>query len=385
MASSQQKVSLVPVVLLALSAVLSGAGFGIYGPAIAVHAAELGAPTAIATAMIMAFPSIISVIILLPAGIYADKTGKRKEVVMIGLILGTVFNILLGLARSWVELVIYRTIGGIVFAFGSLFMAMGALIAPERIRGTILGVLAGSMMLGMGASQVIAGLIPGLTPQTLYFTGATLTFLSLLLLLPVKVPRVQLPAMKMSDIATALKARGVYWTAIAICIYLIGWNFMYPSLSIVLQYIYSAPAWIQFIGMGVASIMLGVGTYIWGPIVDKWGGRRTLIFAILASAIVTFIMYPALGSMWAYTVLFWVVTFFGVVGMPGTSYVASRSVRPELVSVAITTMFIAISIASIVGGFVGGVVLGLGLDKLILIAATIELIGGILMFGLPKV
>jgi len=160
---------------------------------------------------------------------------------------------------------------------------------------------------------------------------------------------------------------------------------MYPSLSIVLQYIYSAPAWIQFIGMGVASIMLGVGTYIWGPIVDKWGGRRTLIFAILASAIVTFIMYPALGSMWAYTILFWIVTVFGVVGMPGTSYVASRSARPELVSVAITTIFIAISIASIVGGFVGGVVLRLGLDKLILIAATIELIGGILMFGLPKV
>ena len=108
--------------------------------------------------------------------------------------------------------------------------------------------------------------------------------------------------------------------------------------------------------------------------------------AILASAIVTYIMYPALGIMWGYIILFWLVTFFGVVGMPGTSYVASRSVRPEIVSVAITTIFIAISIASIIGGFTAGALIASqGLATTILIAATIELIGGIMMFGLPKV
>lgn len=97
-------------------------------------------------------------------------------------------------------------------------------------------------------------------------------------------------------------------------------------------------------------------------------------------------MYPALGSMWAYIVLFWIVTLFGAVGMPGTSCVASRSVKPELVSVALTTIFISISIAAIIGGFVSGAILAtLGLSGLILTAAIVELIGGILMFGLPKV
>ncbi|MEM0371796.1 MAG: MFS transporter [Ignisphaera sp.] len=120
--------------------------------------------------------------------------------------------------------------------------------------------------------------------------------------------------------------------------------------------------------------------------IDRLGGKKTLIIAIIASAIITFVMYPALGSMWAYIILFWLVTLFGVVGAPGTSYVASRSVKPELVSVAITTIFISISIASIIGGFLSGTLLAsIGLEGTILVAATIELIGGLLMFGLPKI
>ncbi|MEM1542769.1 MAG: MFS transporter [Ignisphaera sp.] len=386
--SQQQKSSLLPVVFLALSALLAGAGFGIYAPLLVVHALEWGAPEAWATAMVMALPSILAVFLLLPIGITADRTGRRKEIIAVGLVLGIVFNALLGVARSWIELAIYRTISGIVFSFTSLYMALGALTAPEKIRGTVLGILGGSMMLGMGVSQIFAGALATALGgyQPIYFLAAGLTTIALLLLLPVKAPRVQLPAMKGSDIATALKMRGVYWTCIAICIYLIGWNLMYPSLSLVLNVIYKAPPEIASIGMGVASIMLGIGTYVWGPVIDRLGGKKTLIIAIIASAIITFVMYPALGSMWAYIILFWLVTLFGVVGAPGTSYVASRSVKPELVSVAITTIFISISIASIIGGFLSGTLLAsIGLEGTILVAATIELIGGLLMFGLPKI
>lgn len=367
--SQQQKSSLLPVVFLALSALLAGAGFGIYAPLLVVHALEWGAPEAWATAMVMALPSILAVFLLLPIGITADRTGRRKEIIAVGLVLGIVFNALLGVARSWIELTIYRTISGIVFSFTSLYMALGALTAPEKIRGTVLGILGGSMMLGMGVSQIFAGALATALGgyQPIYFLVAGLTTIALLLLLPVKAPRVQLPAMRGSDIATALKMRGVYWTCIAICIYLIGWNLMYPSLSLVLNVIYKALPEIASIGMGVASIMLGIGTYVWGPVIDRLGGKKTLIIAIIASAIITFVMYPALGSMWAYIILFWLVTLFGVVGAPGTSYVASRSVKPELVSVAITTIFISISIASIIGGFLSGTLLAsIGLEGTIL-------------------
>lgn len=389
MAAQPPKPSLAPVIFLALSALIAGAAFGIYGPLIPVHATELGAPMAIAVAMVMALPSIPSLILLLPIGIYADKTGRRKEIIMVGLLLAILFNALLGMAKTWVELAIYRAIAGVVFAFTSLYMVIGALIAPEKIRGTILGVLAGSMMLGMGVSQLFVGSIftaLGGSYQSVYFLAAGLAVVALLFMLPVKAPKVQLPAMKASDIATVLKTRGVFITAIAICLYLIGWNFIYPSLSIVLQGIYQAPPEVYSLAMGVATIMLGVGTYIWGPVVDRLGGKKTLLLALIASSIVTFIMYPALGSMWAYTILFWLVTLFGVVGMPGTSYVATRSVKPELTSVAVTAIFMAISVASIVGAFVGGALLeGLGLATTILVAAVLELIGAIGMLGLPKV
>uniref|UniRef100_A0A7J3Z5M3 MFS transporter n=1 Tax=Ignisphaera aggregans TaxID=334771 RepID=A0A7J3Z5M3_9CREN len=196
--------------ILALSALLAGAGFGIYGPTIVLHALELGAPEAMATAMVMAFPSILMLIILLPIGIIADKTGRRKEIVLIGLLLGIIFNALLATARSWVELAIYRTIGGVVFAFTSLYMVMGILITPEKIRGTALGVLGGSIMLGMGVSQIFAGSILSYVGgySGLYLLAALLTLVALLLLLPVKVPRVQFPAMKGSDLAAAFKAGG---------------------------------------------------------------------------------------------------------------------------------------------------------------------------------
>ncbi|RLE57923.1 MAG: hypothetical protein DRJ40_01585 [Thermoprotei archaeon] len=387
--SQTQQAGILSVILLVLSSFLAGVGFGIYAPLIPIQATELGAPEAIATATVLALPSILAVLVMLPMGILADKTGRRKEIVMIGLLLGAVFNALLGIATSWVELAIYRAFTGITFALISIFLSIAVLIAPERLRGTVIAIMGGTMMLGMGISQMFAGAVftaLGRSYRALYFLAAAVALAAAIILLPVKVPRVQLPAMKGSDILEALKARGVYWAGMAILVYLVGWNLMYPSLPIVLTYIYKAPPEISSLALGVASLMLGLGTYIWGPIIDKLGGRRTLILAILASAITTFVMYPALGNMWAYIVLFWIVTFFGVVGAPGTSYVASRSVKPELISIALSTIWIFTSLAGIIGGFVAGAsIASLGLATTILIAAAIELVGGILMFGLPKV
>jgi len=316
----QQKPSVLAVVLLTFSAFLAGAGFGIYMPTIVVQAIKLGAPEAIATAMVFAFPYILTAIILLPVSIIADRTGRRKEIVLIGILIGTIFNALLAIAHSWIELAVYRTLSGVLFAVGSLYMAMATFVIPERLRGTALGILAGSMTLGMGVSQLFTGAIFSFVGYSgLYLVAAVLSLIALLLLLPAKVHRVQLPAMKSSDIATAFKARGVYWTAITITIYLIGWNLLYPSLPLVLSVIYKAPPEIYSLAMGVATLLLGIGTYIWGPVIDKLGARGTLIMAIIASAIVTYL------------------------------------------------------IAS------------LGLGTTILITATIELIGGLMMFGLPKV
>jgi len=187
----QQQTGVLSVVLLVLSSFLAGAGFGIYAPLLSVQATELGAPEAVATATVMALPSILAVIVMLPMGIFADKTGRRKEIVMVGLLLGAVFNALLGIATSWVELAVYRTLAGISFALMSIFLSMAVLIAPERLRGTVIAIMGRSMMLGMGISQIFAGNVfaaLGKSYQALYFLAALLAFVGMLLLLPVKVP-----------------------------------------------------------------------------------------------------------------------------------------------------------------------------------------------------
>jgi len=388
MSTQPQRVGILPAILVTLAAFFSGVAFGVYMPIIPLHAASLGAPEWVVTAVVMALPSILALVVMMPAAIYADKTGRRKEILLLALALAFVFNILLGFARTWQELAVYRTISGVVFGLMSVFMAIGALISPPERRGTILAILGGSSMLGMGVSSLFAASLAAALGgyQGVYFFAAIMALIAIVFLALVKVPRVQLPAMRLSDVGATLKIRGVCWTGISIFTYLCGWNLMYPSLSIVVTSIYKAPPEIASIAMGVATIMLGAGTYIWGPVIDKWGGRRTLIFAILASAITTFIMYPAIGSLWAYVVLFWIVTLFGVVGAPGTSYVASRSVRPEVVTIAITGVWIFVMLASIVGGFLAGpLIASIGLANTILVAAVIELIGGIMMFGLPKV
>ncbi|MHA1709322.1 MAG: MFS transporter [Candidatus Baldrarchaeia archaeon] len=382
------KPSILPIILLTISSFIGGAGFGIYAPLIPLHALELGAPPAIATATVMALPSILAVIVLLPASIYADKSGRRKELLIVALALATICNLLLGFARGWVELAIYRTISGLVFAFLSLYMAIGVLIAPPEKRGTVLAVLAGSGMLGMGVSQLFAGSLYSILGgyQPIYLLAAGLSLISLLLLLPVEAPPVKLPAMSLTDAGKVLRTRGVYWVAVSLFIYLCGWNLMYPSLSIILTEIYEAPVWIASIAFAVASIMLGAGTYIWGPIIDKIGGRKSLISAILASAIFTFVMIPTLGFMWAFIILFWIVTVFGVVGAPGSTYVATKSVKQEYASIATAVQFVFLSLASVIGGFAAGALLAsLGLSYTLLIAAVIELVGGIMMFGVPEV
>jgi len=97
-------------------------------------------------------------------------------------------------------------------------------------------------------------------------------------------------------------------------------------------------------------------------------------------------MYFALASLWGYVVFFMLLTVFGVVGAPGVSYVAVRSVRPELITVAVSVPWVFVYIASILGGFLSGAFLeSVGLYSTVLIAAVVELIGAIMMTRLPKI
>ena len=366
------------VVLVLLSAFVGTAAGTIYAPTIPLHAVELEAPSWIVTALPMGLPSIIGLIILLPVGILADRTGRRKGIILIAMAVTVVANLGLALSQSWVALSIWRIFSGLPFAFMSVYVVLVSFMFSEQKRGSAVALATGSAMLGMGGSQALSGyLVKALGGYIgLYYLAAGLAVLAILFLLPAKIPVVKSPTgISGKDIGGVIGHRAILYTGITLMIYLI-----------VLVDFLSTPVELQAVFFAVVSVMLGLGTFIWGPVIDKIGAKKTLFVALLISAAATFAMLPLLKNMWAYVLLFWLATLGGVCGSPGVSVVATKSVKPELTTIGINTMFLFVMMPGIIGGFLAGpLIAGIGLFGMILVAAIFELIGAGMLFGIPDI
>ncbi|MBN2320653.1 MAG: MFS transporter [Acidobacteria bacterium] len=375
------------VVMVLLSAFVGIAAGTVYAPTIPLHAVELEAPSWIVTALPMGLPSIIGLIILLPVGILADRTGRRKEIILIAMAVTVVANLGLALSNSWVALSIWRIFSGLPFAFMSVYVVLVSFMFSEKRRGSAVALAGGSAMLGMGGSQALSGYLVKVLGGNigLYYLAAGLAVLSILFLLPAKIPVVKSPTgISGKDIRQVIGHKAILYTGITLMIYLIGWQSIYGSFSFVLVDFLNTPVELQAVFFAVVSVMLGLGTFIWGPVIDKLGAKKTLFVALFISAAATFAMLPLLESMWAYVLLFWLATLGGVCGSPGASVVATKSVKPELSTIGLNTMFLFVMLPGIIGGFLAGpLIAGIGLFGMILVAAIFELIGTGMLFGVP--
>jgi MFS family permease len=379
--------SLWGVVLVLLSAFVAAPSGTLYAPTIPLHAVELGAPSWIVTALPMGLPSIIGLIILLPMGILADRTGRRKELILAAMAVTVVANLGLALGKSWVTLSIWRIFSGLPFSFMSVYVVIVSFMFSEQRRGSAVALATGSGMLGMGGSQALSGYLVKVLggPVGLYYLGAALAVLAILFLLPAKIPVIKSPTgISGKDIGGVIRHRAIVYTGITLMIYLIGWQMIYGSFSYVLVDFLSTPVELQSVFFAVISVMLGLGTFIWGPVIDKIRAKKTLIFALFISAAATFIMLPLLNSMWAYVLLFWLATLGGVCGGPGASVIATKSVKTELSTIGMNMMFMFVMLPGIIGGFLAGpLIAGIGLFGMILVAAILEIIGVGMLFGIP--
>jgi MFS family permease len=377
------------LVMVLLSAFVGIAAGTVYAPTIPLHAVELEAPSWIVTALPMGLPSIIGLIILLPVGILADRTGRRKDIILIAMAVTVVANIGLALSNSWVALSIWRIFSGLPFAFMSVYVVLVSFMFSEKRRGSAVALAAGSSMLGMGGSQALSGYLVKVLGGNigLYYLAAGLAVLAILFLLPAKIPVVKSPTgISGKDIRQVIGHKAILYTGITLMIYLIGWQSIYGSFSLVLVDFLGTPVELQAVFFAVVSVMLGLGTFIWGPVIDKLGAKKTLLVALFISAAATFAMLPLLESMWAYVLLFWLATLGGVCGSPGASVVATKSVKPELSTIGLNTMFLFVMLPGIIGGFLAGpLIAGIGLFGMILVAAIFELIGTGMLFGVPDV
>ncbi|MBN1973213.1 MAG: MFS transporter [Sedimentisphaerales bacterium] len=374
------------VVLVLLSAFVGSASGTLYASTISLHAEKLGAPHCIVTALPMGFPSIIGLIILLPVGILADRTGRRKQIVLAAMAVTIVANVGLAFSNSWITLSIWRIFSGLPFSFMPLYVVLVSFMFSEQKRGSAVSLASGSGMLGMGVSQALSGYLENVMGGSvgLYYLAAVLAVLAFLFLLPVKIPVIKNPTgISGKNIGAVIQNKAIIYIGITLMIYLTGWYAIYGSFPVVQVNVFHTSGELVSVIFAVISVMLGLGTFIWGPVIDKIGAKKTLFIALSISASATFIMLPLLSSKWAYVLLFWLGTIGGVAGSPCASFFAIKIVKPELTTIGINMIFMFVMLAGIIGGFIAGpLIAGIELFGMILVAAILELIGVVMLFGI---
>ena len=378
------------VLLIVLAGFFMAAGGMMYVPIMPLQAASMGAPTWVQTSIPMGLPLLICLVLLFPIAILADKTGKRKELLLVATLLTCLANIGLGIfTKSWVSLTILRIISGIPFAFFSMIGVVLAFVLPPEKRGMAMGLGIGSAMLGIGVFQGICGTLfelLGKSYSNIYFFAAGISALSFLFLLPAKIPVVKsTDAISGKEIKEVLTNKNIWITGITLCIYLLGWQMIYGSFPVVVTNTLGASVQLESALFAVAAIMLGFGTFVWGPIIDKIGGRNSLLLGISLSFISIFAMIFASHVLWPYVILFWIVTLGGVCGAPASTTIATQSLRPEFATMAANFMFIFVCVPGIVGGFFAGpVIAATGLMGMLIAAAVCAIIGDLLMLKIPS-
>ena len=160
---------------------------------------------------------------------------------------------------------------------------------------------------------------------------------------------------------------------------------IYGSFPVVVTNTLGASVQLESALFAVAAIMLGFGTFVWGPIIDKIGGRNSLLLGISLSFISIFAMIFASHVLWPYVILFWIVTLGGVCGAPASTTIATQSVRPEFATIAANFMFVFVCLPGILGGFAAGpVITAIGLIGMLIAAAACAIIGDLLMLKIPS-
>ncbi len=398
MVEKQQTVEKTPkkrlnLVLLCISAFFSQAAgymvFAYLGP----QAQNIfGAPTVVATLLPMS-SSIVGLIGLIPVGIYVDRSGRRKEAILLGYAILTVFNILMALMTNWPEMLIFRTIGAgaqtlVMFLYTILFifqlpekrgMAIGLYMGLSTVGSTIFMIFSGAIIQSYGY-YVITGY------QMLFWVAALLGLLSIVFLAPVRIPVVKASNVTTKSFTSAIAIRGVWYAGLVWLVSGIGFLAFETGIPIILP---KAPFNASSIFVGVVFAIVGlvsmIGMFIGGGLTDKAGPRRIMAISGIIGAAVSLLFLFASPSYLLVAIVFWVVIFFMGFGFAAPNTSATASVGPELAGTAVNTETLFFSIAGIVGGILSGVLLGIGFSTLAIVAAVVLLVSGLMAFGIPQI
>lgn len=319
-------------------------------------------------------------------GTLSDKTGKRKQYLIISVAIFSVCSFISGLAASFAFLLVARIIMG--FAEGPVLPLAHSIMvsaSAEKRRGFNMGFMQsfGSNLLGtMLAPVVLVALATNFGWRNAFFiAGIPGLMLAAVGFLTIKETTTVVKEQKAS-IASLLQYRNV-WVAILLSCCMMTW--MFAQITFMPKFLIEVK---QFSHDDMGKIMgaFGLGAIIWGAVVpalsDKIGRKTVVIFFFLMSMIMPLAVVYAgnvFGSLAPLVIL-------GATTM-GCYPIVLATIPSETVprQYLAQTLGLVMGIGELVGGFAAPAIAGwsadaFGLQAPFLIAAGASLLAGIIAF-----
>lgn len=298
-------------------------GFGVVVPAIPLFARSFGVSHAAAGAVISTF-AFMRLATGLFGGRLVDKFGERL-VLAVGVSIVAASSALAGLAQTYPQLLLFRSLGGIGSSMFTISAASLLLrIVPDDQRGRAQSIYQSGFLIGGITGPAIGGVLATISLRAPFFVYAlSLTVAGLIA--AVFLSHSRLSAKSGVDIAAreqvthtslreALKMES-YLTAL-VCSFALGWTIFGMRASLIplfiTEHLKVSTAWTG-IAFTVASIAGAITLLPAGQYSDSKGRRPALLFGIV-TAIVAFLLLT-----WSPNIAL-VVVAMGLTGVAGSFF-----------------------------------------------------------------
>ncbi|MGD8195338.1 MFS transporter [Herbiconiux sp. P18] len=293
------------VVVLGVIAFFVMLGFGVVVPVLPVYVRSFGVSYLQVGAVVSAF-AVMRLVANPFVGKLIDRGGERV-VLAAGIGIVALSSALVGLADSYLQVLLLRGAGGIGSAMFSV-SAMTLLLAStdKSVRGRAVGFYQGGFLIGGMAGPAVGGLLAGISLHApFFFYAATLVVAGAVGLALLKRHRrdpdaVVEPARPFRQV---LRDRG--YQAALLANLAQGWSAMGVRSSLVpvlvVEVLHQEPAWTG-IAFAVAAVAQTVALVPAGRFVDSVGRRPAIVGAFAVGAVVM-LAIPAVDSIWLLIVL----------------------------------------------------------------------------------
>lgn len=163
-----------------------------------------------------------------------------------------------------------------------------------------------------------------------------------------------------------------------------GWSLVIPLSPFIMSRVFNAPPYLYSAVFGSSMLAMGIGQYILGPFIDKFGGGRVLLLSSIISTSITLAISLFAVDTQMYVIPLLLFALVSSAGTPSLNYIATKCVNSEVVSVAVSIPWTFTYLAS-VSGFLGGPLIeSYGVSLTYLLVSVVQFIGVIILFKLPE-